>query len=194
MRKASQIIAVAAFAAASLGLAPADGSAQSHWFYGNYGHYDGMTWGLFPPPPPTPYYPPAARQYEDPNGEPPPVSRPHRPRPRYAYQPAPDEPIDPALEGGTGARSHGAESMPPRRPKAGVPADEAAADDAAEAPAQGSVSCDKARGIVADFGFKDIRADGCSGKTYGFSATRDGKPFSIKIVGANGELAEVGRQ
>src|SRR5689334_19270195 len=194
MRKASQIIAVAAFAAASLGLAPADGSAQSHWFYGNYGHYDGMTWGLFPPPPPTPYYPPAARQYEDPNGEPPPVSRPHRPRPRYAYQPAPDEPIDPALEGGTGARSHGAESMPPRRPKAGVPADEAAADDAAEAPAQGSVSCDKARGIVADFGFKDIRADSCSGKTYGFSATRDGKPFSIKIVAANGELAEVGRQ
>jgi hypothetical protein len=200
MRKASQIIAVAALAAVSLGLAPADGSAQSHWFYGNYGHYDGMTWGLFPPPPPTPYYPPAARQYEDPAGEPPPAYRPHRPRPRYAYQPppAPDEPIDPALEGGTGARSRGAESMPPRRPKAGAPAvgaaDEDAADNAADAPAQGSVSCDKARGIVADFGFKDIRADSCSGKTYGFSATRDGKAFSIKIVAANGELAEVRRQ
>ena len=101
---------------------------------------------------------------------------------------------DPSIEGGTGARSHGAESMPPRRPKAGVPGDEAAADNAAEAPAQGSVSCDKARGIVADFGFKDIRADSCSGKTYGFSATRDGKAFSIKIVAANGERAEVRRQ
>jgi hypothetical protein len=76
--------------------------------------------------------------------------------------------------------------------------DEDPADNAADQPAQGSgagsVSCDRARGIVADFGFKDIRADSCSGKTYGFSATRDGKPFSIKIVAANGELAEVRRQ
>src|SRR5262245_15821511 len=42
------------------------------------------------------------------------------------------------------------------------------------------VDCEKARAIVADYGFKDIRAENCSGGTLGFTATRDGKPFSIR--------------
>jgi hypothetical protein len=203
MRKASQIFSVAGAAAVCLGLLPVDGSAQSHWFYGNYGHYDGMTWGVFPPPPPTPYYPPAASRYEDPYGEPAPAYRPHHQRPRYAYQPppSPDESLDPAPEGEPGARSHAAQPVTPRKPKAGAaalasPDENSSSGNAADASTHGSgsVSCDKARGIVADFGFKDIKADSCSGKTYGFSATRDGKAFSIKIVAANGELAEVRRQ
>jgi hypothetical protein len=33
----------------------------------------------------------------------------------------------------------------------------------------------------------------CTGKNLSFSARRDGKPFSIEIVAANGELAKVQR-
>ena len=68
------------------------------------------------------------------------------------------------------------------------------AQQVAAAAPESAVDCDKAQVIVADYGFKDIKADSCSGKTYGFSATRDGRPFSIKIVASNGELAEVRRQ
>jgi hypothetical protein len=90
--------------------------------------------------------------------------------------------------------------MAPRKPKSAAAALGAESDDVTtastgDAPSgQGAVNCDKARGIVADYGFKDIKADICSGKTLGFSATRDGKSFLIKIVAANGELAEVRRQ
>src|SRR5262245_50874678 len=55
------------------------------------------------------------------------------------------------------------------------------------------VDCEKAQLIVADYGFKDIKAESCSGDTLGFSATRDGKPFSIRITAADGEFAEVKR-
>jgi hypothetical protein len=195
MRKTSRLLTSAGGAALLLGLVSAEGSAQnSHWFYGNYGHYDGMTWGLFPPPPPPPAYP-AARQYEDPYAEPAPDNRP--PRQRHAYQPpGPDQ----AIEAEPGMKPSAAQPMSPRKPKAATAALGAESDDVttgstdAAQPGQGSVSCDKARGIVAEYGFKDIKADSCSGKTYGFSATRDGKSFSIKIVAANGELAEVRRQ
>ena len=56
-----------------------------------------------------------------------------------------------------------------------------------------SVGCDKARGILTEYGFKDIKAEVCSGATLGFSASRDGKPFSIRILAANGEFEEVRR-
>ena len=56
-----------------------------------------------------------------------------------------------------------------------------------------AVDCEKAQVIVADYGFKDIKAESCSGDTLGFSATRDGKPFSIRIMAADGEFAEVKR-
>ena len=58
---------------------------------------------------------------------------------------------------------------------------------------QPSVSCEKAQAIIADYGFKDIKAELCAGKNLSFSATRDGKPFSIEIIAANGELAKVQR-
>jgi hypothetical protein len=202
MRMISKTLTVAGGAALFLGLVAAEGSAQDrHWFYGNYGHYDGMTWGFFPPPPPPPEYPPAAREDDDPYAEQGPAYRPHRQRPRYAYQPppGPDEAIDPEIEGEPGLSPRSSEPVTPRKPKAttappDADSEEAAAGKAADEPRQGAVSCDKARGIVAEFGFRDIKADSCSGKTYGFSATRDGKAFSIKVVAANGELAEVKRQ
>ena len=55
------------------------------------------------------------------------------------------------------------------------------------------VDCEKAQVIVADYGFKNIKADTCSGDTLGFSATRDGKPFSIRIFAVDGEFSEVKR-
>src|SRR5262245_29259776 len=57
--------------------------------------------------------------------------------------------------------------------------------------AAGRVTCERAQAIVAEYGFTEIQPETCEGRTYGFSATRDGKPFSIKIVAADGELAEV---
>jgi hypothetical protein len=58
---------------------------------------------------------------------------------------------------------------------------------------QQTVSCEKAQAIVGEYGFKEIKADLCVGATFHFSATRDGKPFSIQIEAANGELAKVQR-
>ena len=55
------------------------------------------------------------------------------------------------------------------------------------------VSCEAAQAIVADYGFKDIKVESCSGKLLDFSAMRDGKAFSIKIVARDGELAAVRR-
>jgi len=55
------------------------------------------------------------------------------------------------------------------------------------------VDCEKAQVIVADYGFKDIRAETCSGDTLGFGATRDGKPFFIRIFTSDGEFSEVKR-
>jgi hypothetical protein len=56
-----------------------------------------------------------------------------------------------------------------------------------------SVTCEKAQSIVAEFGFKEIKAELCIGENFEFHATRDGKPFLIEIEAANGELAKVQR-
>ena len=58
---------------------------------------------------------------------------------------------------------------------------------------QQAVSCEKAQAIVGDYGFKEIKAEECAGAIFHFSATRDGKPFSIQIEAANGEVAKVWR-
>jgi hypothetical protein len=55
------------------------------------------------------------------------------------------------------------------------------------------ISCEKAQAIVAEFGFKQIKAELCIGENFEFHATRDGKPFLIEIEAANGELAKVQR-
>src|SRR5262245_35762418 len=56
----------------------------------------------------------------------------------------------------------------------------------------GSVTCERAETIVAEFGFKQIEVQLCEEKNFEFRAMRDGKQFSIKIK-ANGELAKVQR-
>ncbi|MFL5260495.1 MAG: hypothetical protein ACJ8AS_12140 [Hyphomicrobiales bacterium] len=58
----------------------------------------------------------------------------------------------------------------------------------------GPVSCDKAKKIVSDYGFTQVEPKSCEGKVYAFSARRDGKPFSIKMSAASGELTEVKKQ
>jgi hypothetical protein len=65
------------------------------------------------------------------------------------------------------------------------------ATSAIPAAAAGRVTCERAQAIVAEYGFTEIQPETCEGRTYDFTATRDGKPFSIKIVAADGELAEV---
>jgi hypothetical protein len=83
-------------------------------------------------------------------------------------------------------------SEPPTRERRQTRARPRAVQQANAAPAN-AVDCEKAQLIVADYGFKDIKAESCSGDTLGFSATRDGKPFSIRILAADGEFAEVKR-
>jgi hypothetical protein len=56
----------------------------------------------------------------------------------------------------------------------------------------GSINCEKAETIVAEFGFKHIEVQLCAERNFEFRAMRDGKQFSIKIK-ANGELAKVQR-
>ena len=62
-----------------------------------------------------------------------------------------------------------------------------------KAVAKPALSCDKAKAIVADYGFTDIEPQTCKGKVYAFGAKRDGKSFSVKLSSASGELTEVKR-
>ena len=54
-----------------------------------------------------------------------------------------------------------------------------------------ALSCDKASDIVTGYGFSNVKATSCSGSVYSFAAARDGKPYSIKLSAASGELTEV---
>lgn len=79
-----------------------------------------------------------------------------------------------------------------RSPKSARRSTAALAGATAAIPATSApVTCERAQAIVAEYGFTEIQPQTCEGRTYGFSATRDGKPFLIKIVAADGELAEV---
>ena len=87
----------------------------------------------------------------------------------------------------------GSADQPPVRDRRHMRAKPKGAQEVAAAAPENPVDCDKAQLIVADYGFKDIKAESCTGDTLGFSATRDGKPFSIRILAADGEFAEVKR-
>lgn len=56
------------------------------------------------------------------------------------------------------------------------------------------ITCDRGADIVSEFGFSDVQAQGCSGVTYDFAATRDGQSYRIKMQSSDGELTEVRRQ
>ncbi|NNE23093.1 MAG: hypothetical protein HKN11_10845 [Rhizobiales bacterium] len=64
---------------------------------------------------------------------------------------------------------------------------------ATEKKVKGRISCKSAEKIVAGFGFSDIEAKSCDGKSYDFGALRDGKPFTITLSSTSGELTEVRR-
>jgi hypothetical protein len=53
------------------------------------------------------------------------------------------------------------------------------------------ISCDKAAKIVADYGFKSVKAASCKGQIYSFKGSRDGKAYTIKLSAKSGELTEV---
>lgn len=57
-----------------------------------------------------------------------------------------------------------------------------------------TLSCDKASEIVSGYGFSSVKSTSCTGPVYAFNASRDGKPFSIKMNSASGELTEVKKQ
>ena len=57
-----------------------------------------------------------------------------------------------------------------------------------------TLSCDKASEIVTGYGFTSVKSTSCTGPVYAFNASRDGKPFSIKMNSASGELTEVKKQ
>lgn len=54
-----------------------------------------------------------------------------------------------------------------------------------------TISCAKAGEIVSGYGFKSVEQVSCKGQVYAFNATRDGKPFTVKLSSASGELTEV---
>jgi hypothetical protein len=54
-----------------------------------------------------------------------------------------------------------------------------------------TISCAKAGQIVSGYGFKSVEQVSCKGQVYAFSATRDGKPFTVRLSSASGELTEV---
>ncbi|MFN4143878.1 hypothetical protein [Aestuariivirga sp.] len=60
-----------------------------------------------------------------------------------------------------------------------------------KAPGAAGLSCEKATSVVSGYGFSSVTAESCSGKTYAFNATRDGKKFAVKLDSASGELTEV---
>ena len=81
-------------------------------------------------------------------------------------------------------------SAPAAEPKVATRSREVSTD---KKPIAGRISCNKAEEIVAGFGFTNIEAKSCSGSSYDFAAKRDGKPFSITLSAANGELTDVKR-
>ena len=54
-----------------------------------------------------------------------------------------------------------------------------------------TITCDKASSIVQGYGFSAVKSTSCSGATYAFAATRDGKNYAIKLNAGSGELTEV---
>ncbi len=54
-----------------------------------------------------------------------------------------------------------------------------------------SITCAKAGQIVSGYGFKSVEQVTCKGQVYAFNATRDGKPFTVKLSSSSGQLTEV---
>lgn len=234
-------------AAAALSL-PGAAEAQQHWFYGNYGHYDGEAY--YPQPryrAAQPYYYPAyprpwfwrgnprneiveyqvapgqwIRVYPDgrqeaiarprrKNADPNRAARTRQAQPQAQRQAVRDPvPLPKAKPATQVAAVEGLSDLDPvevvetsREFEATTasldipgldPAPRTRSVDPIETGTITAVTCADAERIVSDFGFSDARATGCTGNTYEIEATRDGKPFAIKVSAADGELTEVKRR
>ena len=118
------------------------------------------------------------------------------------FAPSPWQYYGPAWRGRYDAPPRRRHAAPPRRRKAVAATQrklaqtrrksKAALVIPAKAMRSQTVGCERARDIVAEYGFTNIKVEACSGPSLDFTATRDGKPFSIQIA-ANGELAKVRR-
>lgn len=91
------------------------------------------------------------------------------------------------------------EIVPPRRkkkkltlPSSKQPGEKIVTKDATKNTKKtGAMSCDKAGEIVSGYGFSGVKATSCKGSVYSFAAARDGKPYTVKLSAASGELTEV---
>jgi hypothetical protein len=111
-----------------------------------------------------------------------------RDRPAYHYNDDDDDYDDYAYE----PDYYEPEYIPPRKRKAyAKPRVQSPSKPQAAKKKPTSISCAKAGQIVSGYGFKGVESVTCKGQVYAFSATRDGKPFSVKLNAASGELTEV---
>ncbi|QIG46941.1 hypothetical protein G5V57_03760 [Nordella sp. HKS 07] len=109
-----------------------------------------------------------------------------RDRPAYLYEDDRDDYDDYAYD----PDYYEPEYIPPRKRKTyAKPQIQERPSAAKKKPA--AISCSKAGEIVSGYGFKSVKQVTCSGKVYAFNATRDGKPFSVKLNSSSGELTEV---
>jgi hypothetical protein len=160
-------LAAIATIAAMAGCASAEAGARLRFDYFPFGPAYGDYYG-------EPYMVPAPRYYY------------YQPRPRYrpryyAYQYEPDY-YEPEVEPKAAPRPRSS-ALPAQRPLA-VPSQKKS----------GAISCDQATKIVSDYGFRQVKATSCTGRIFAFNAQRDGRPFSVKVSSASGELTEVKKQ
>jgi hypothetical protein len=180
------LVAVASFYALPAGEAKAESRFHLNWMLPG-----------FPPPPPRRhyyYYPDAYEDefyedeeydeevyyypyYEDDDEAAPRYEAPRRKKSKAATAYAVPEDVEPAPKA---KKKPAAKPTTTAQPKA--------------TSAAASVSCDKARSILAGYGFGDVETKSCSGKVYSFAAKRGGKTFSVRVSALNGELTEVKRQ
>jgi hypothetical protein len=107
-----------------------------------------------------------------------------RDRPDYRYDDEDDYAYDPNY--------YEPEYVPPRKKRKSYAQPPAEPKSKTQATKKATaISCAKAGEIVSGYGFKSVQQVSCSGQTYAFNATRDGKPFTIKLSAASGELTEV---
>ena len=66
-----------------------------------------------------------------------------------------------------------------------------ASEAAAPKPKTNKIGCEEARIIITKYAFSSVAPTSCDGDIYNFTATRSGKPYTVKISSSNGELTEV---
>jgi hypothetical protein len=184
MNKSS--IAAGAFLAAAIGaLAPSSAEAQSRLYFNYEPEYRTYYPGPLYAPRPRYFY------YYD-----------YDPEPPYAYDYEPEyyEPeYQPRRQYQRPVRPYKARKQRQQQQDV-VTYDEQEAKEIAPEPVKkpkpvekkaAGMSCDKAAKIVAEYGFKSVKASSCKGSVYSFKGSRDGKSYSIKLSSKSGELTEV---